>query len=242
MLRIHEGLLDDERGTNRLEAFSDGVMSVAITLLVLDIHVPDANTHTSLLIGLLAQGPNYLGYITSFLVIGIFWANHHNMFRHIKYTDHNLLIINTIFLMFLAFIPFVTSLVTKYMESVNGSYLATIMVNDSHLAAIMYSLTLFINGVMFNIIWWYAAGKSHLVEKNLDFQVKQRTTRTYLVGLPIYLFALITSLISVEMSLILCIIAALVYAMPIAAFLKRLVRTANVDQEESSEIVNKTML
>ena len=72
---------NDDRDTGRTEAFSDGVIAVAITLLILDIHVPDVQT--GLLQALLNQWPTYLGYVTSFLVITIFWANHHNMFRHI---------------------------------------------------------------------------------------------------------------------------------------------------------------
>src|SRR5437016_9473596 len=72
----------DDRDTGRIEAFSDGVIAVAITLLILDVHVP--TVQTGLLQALLNQWPAYLGYVTSFLVITIFWANHHNMFRHIQ--------------------------------------------------------------------------------------------------------------------------------------------------------------
>ena len=70
---------NDDRDPGRLEAFSDGVIAVAITLLVLDVQVP--NVKTGLLQALLNQWPAYLGYVTSFLVIGIFLANHHNIFK-----------------------------------------------------------------------------------------------------------------------------------------------------------------
>src|ERR1700686_2227683 len=99
---------NDDHGTGRTEAFSDGVIAVAITLLILDIHVPTVQTR--LLQASLNQWPSYLGYVTSFLVITIFWANHHNMFRHIQQVDYPLLLINALFLMGIAFIPFVTSL------------------------------------------------------------------------------------------------------------------------------------
>ena len=103
---------NDDRDTGRIEAFSDGVIAVAITLLILDIHVPDVQT--GLLQALLNQWPTYLGYVTSFLVITIFWANHHNMFRHIYQVDYALLLINAFFLMCIAFIPFATAVLTKY--------------------------------------------------------------------------------------------------------------------------------
>ena len=89
----------DDRGTDRIEAFSDGVIAVAITLLILDVHVP--TVQTGLLQALLNQWPTYLGYVTSFLVITIFGANHHNMFRHIRQVDYALLLINAFFLIFI---------------------------------------------------------------------------------------------------------------------------------------------
>ena len=73
---------NDDRDTGRIEGFSDGVIAVAITLLILDVHVPDVQT--GLPQALLKQWPTYLGYVTSFLVITIFWANHHNVFRNIS--------------------------------------------------------------------------------------------------------------------------------------------------------------
>jgi uncharacterized membrane protein len=193
----------DDRGTGRTEAFSDGVIAVAITLLILDIHVPNVNT--DLLQALLSQWPNYLGYVTSFLVIIIFWANHHNMFRHIQQVDYALLIINAFFLMCIAFIPFVTSLLTKYITSPT----------EQHTAAIVYGATLLLNGILFNSIWWYAVWKRRLVRSDLDAQAVQRLTRGYLFGLPFYALAIVLSLINVELSLAFYICIDLMYGLPI---------------------------
>ena len=192
----------DDRGTGRTEAFSDGVIAVAITLLILDIHVPNVNT--DLLQALLSQWPNYLGYVTSFLVIIIFWANHHNMFRHIQQVDYALLIINAFFLMCIAFIPFVTSLLTKYITSPT----------EQHTAAIVYGATLLLNGILFNTIWWYAVWKRRLVRRDLDAQAVQRLTRGYLFGLPFYALAIVLSLINVELSLAFYIVIDLMYFLP----------------------------
>ena len=194
---------NDDRGTGRTEAFSDGVIAVAITLLILDIHVPDVQT--GLLQALLSQWPNYLGYVTSFLVITIFWANHHNMFRHIQQVDYALLIINAFFLMCIAFIPFVTSLLTKYITSPT----------EQHTAAIVYGATLLLNGMLFNAIWWYAVWKRRLVRSDLDAQAVQRLTRGYLFGHPFYALAIVLSLINVELSLAFYILIDLMYGLPI---------------------------
>ena len=194
---------NDDRGTGRTEAFSDGVIAVAITLLILDIHVPDVQT--GLLQALLNQWPTYLGYVTSFLVITIFWANHHNMFRHIQQVDYALLLINALFLMCIAFIPFVTSLLTKYITSPT----------NQHTAAIVYGATLLLNGMLFNAIWWYAVGKRRLVRRDLDAPAVQRLTRGYLFGLPFYALAIVLSLLNVELSLAFYILIDLMYGLPI---------------------------
>jgi uncharacterized membrane protein len=196
---------NDGRDTGRIEAFSDGVIAVAITLLILDVHVP--TVQTGLLQALLNQWPAYLGYVTSFLVIGIFWANHHNMFRHIYQVDYALLLINSFFLMCIAFIPFATSLLTKYITSPTPKV--------QHTAAIVYGATLLLNGILFNTIWWYAVWKRRLVRRDLDAQAVQRLTRGYLFGLPFYALSIVLSLINVELSLAFYILIDLMYGLPI---------------------------
>src|SRR3984893_4452561 len=203
MNKNHLRQSNDDRDTGRIEAFSDGVIAVAITLLILDIHVP--NVQTGLLQALLKQWPTYLGYVTSFLVITIFWANHHNMFRHIQQVDYALLIINALFLMCIAFIPFVTSLLTKYITSTSPT--------EQHTAAIIYGATLLLNGILFNSIWWYAVWKSRLVRRDLDAQEVQRITRGYLFGLPFYALSIVLSLINVELSLGLYILRDIIYGL-----------------------------
>ena len=88
----------------RTEAFSDGVFAIAITLLVIEIGVPhleDEPEGTTLVGALMDRWPSYLGYVISFLVIGTVWANHHNRFRFIVRSDHVLLFLNTLFLMWI---------------------------------------------------------------------------------------------------------------------------------------------
>jgi len=96
--------------TNRLEAFSDGVFAIAITLLVLEIKVP---TGEALALGLLHLWPSYLAYAISFIVIGAIWINHHAMFDWIVRADQKLLLLNTLHLMFIAFLPFPTAVLPR---------------------------------------------------------------------------------------------------------------------------------
>lgn len=213
----------DDRSTGRIEAFSDGVIAVAITLLILDVHVP--TVQTGLLSALLNQWPSYLGYVTSFLVITIFWANHHNMFRNIQQVDYPLLLINALFLMCIAFIPFATAVLTQYITSPT----------NQHTAAIVYGATLLLNGILFNSIWWYAVWKRRLVRRDLDAQTVQRITRGYLFGLPFYALAIVLSLINVELSLAFYILIDLMYGLPIRFLRFGSPDIFSVDAQKASE-------
>jgi len=201
-------VVDDERGTSRLEAFSDGVIAVAITLLVLDIHVPTQEE----LVGLGLQDwlfsqkewPHLLGYVTSFLLIGIYWANHHQMFKYIKRTDHFFLMINIVFLMSIVFIPFTTSLMTGFMTEAH-----------KHEAALIYSASLLLAGLTYNAIWWYAAHKHRLLATNLSPSFVRRLRWSYLTGVPLYLLSMLLSLVSVEASIGLYILIAVIYVLPL---------------------------
>ena len=107
----------DPLGLERLVFFSDAVMAIAITLLVLEIKVPEieAGAATSELVrqvtGLL---PKYLGYLTSFWVIGLYWISHHRIFRYVQDYDAGLLRLNLLVLFFIAFVPFPTALLFEY--------------------------------------------------------------------------------------------------------------------------------
>src|SRR5437016_4584705 len=99
-MKIRNEAAKDEKETGRVEAFSDGVFSIALTLLILDIKVPQADQlkGASLLDVLLEQWPLYLAFVTSFVSILIMWTNHHNMFKYIKRTDSNFLLLNGLLL------------------------------------------------------------------------------------------------------------------------------------------------
>ena len=94
--------------TGRTEAFSDGVFAIVSTLLVLDVRAPDSSP-SGLLNDLLAQWPAYLGYLTSFLYVGVIWLNHHALFNRIQRIDKRLNLTNLVLLLTTAFLPFPTS-------------------------------------------------------------------------------------------------------------------------------------
>ncbi len=209
MDKERDASLDNERDTGRLEAFSDGVIAVAITLLILNIRVPLFSGKISLLQALFNDngGIAYLGYVISFTIIGLFWANHHYMFKYIRQTDHFLLLLNTLALMCLVFIPFTTALLAAHF---NDGYATS--------AAMIYSASLLLTSIMYNIVWWYASTHPHLLDSGLTSQVVQQMTRRYFVSIPLYIVTLLVSALNVRVSLALYIAIALLYALPANRF------------------------
>ena len=101
---------------NRLEAFSDGVFAIAITLLVIEIRPPDLAEGESLASGLWDQWPSYLGYLLSFLVLGVMWLNHHRIFEPARRVDGVVLVLNLNLLLWAVLIPFPTAVVADFLR------------------------------------------------------------------------------------------------------------------------------
>ncbi|MCA1688145.1 MAG: DUF1211 domain-containing protein [Actinobacteria bacterium] len=193
-----------DNDTGRIEAFSDGVFAIAITLLVIEIGVPHLEDEgTTLFEELVEQWPSYLGYAISFLQIGVIWANHHNRFRFITRSDHVLLFLNILFLMCVAFIPFPTALLAEYLQ---GAERAT--------AGAVYAGTLAVTAIFFTLLWLYAAANYRLVDRNLDPFLLRAMTRRYLAGMVAYLVAFALAFVNVAASLILIVILALLFVLP----------------------------
>src|ERR671933_13851 len=189
--------------TGRIEAFSDGVFAIAITLLVIEIGVPHIEEGTRLFGALLKQWPSYLGYVISFLQIGVIWANHHNRFRFIVRSDHTLLFLNILFLMCVAFIPFPTAVLADYLQ---GAERAT--------AGALYAGTLAVTAVFFTLLWLYAATNYRLVDRNLDPSLLRAMTHRYVLGMLLYALAFALAFVSPAASLALIVILALLFVLP----------------------------
>ena len=99
----------------RLEAFSDGVLAIVVTILVLELKVPEAHNNSSLLTELLHSWRNYVGYLVSFAFVGGFWVAHSNATRLISKGDPVLFRLNLVFLFFVSLLPFTTAMMTDYL-------------------------------------------------------------------------------------------------------------------------------
>jgi len=155
--------------TDRIEAFSDGVFAIAATLLVLEIKVPRGE---ALGPGLLHLWPSYLAYAISFIVIGAIWINHHAMFDWIVRANQKLLLLNTAHLMFIAFLPFPTAVLSEAFHTHS----------DQATATAFYAGTLTTIGVLTTSMWWYAASHRELLHHAISPEQARAIGKRFLVG------------------------------------------------------------
>jgi uncharacterized membrane protein len=139
------GPSSDLQESARIEAFSDGVFAIAITLLILELKVPHPG-EGPLAARLAEQWPSYAAYLTSFATIGIMWVNHHRLFHLIHRVDHTLLVLNGLLLLGISIVPFPTALMAAYLGAPGQT-----------LAALVYSGTYFYIAIAFNALWRYAS-------------------------------------------------------------------------------------
>jgi uncharacterized membrane protein len=150
--------MENRWGTGRIEAFSDGVFAIAITLLVLDIRVP-ASEFDDLWAGIRHEWPAYLGYATSFLTIGALWMAHHGIFRRLQFANQRVMRLNLLLLlMAVSFLPFPTRLVAEAIREPDAE----------RAAVIFYGATLLTISLLLGAIWGSVARDRHLLRPEVS--------------------------------------------------------------------------
>jgi len=210
ILLVESSFIEMKIGTSRVETFSDGVISIIITIMVLSIKIPDItrqsnsawlfkhNLHTIL--------PYLIAYAFSFMMIGIFWINHHHMFHFLEKTDEPLLLQNLLFLFWMSLIPLGTALVS-----------ANPTVPDS---AALYGGILLLTTVSFAIMRIYTL-KKNLVHKDKDREITERVRRVSLkaktksiIGATAYLFAIPLAYLNVYLAYIIFLVPPIIFFFP----------------------------
>jgi uncharacterized membrane protein len=192
--------------TGRVEAFSDGVFAIAITLLILAVGIEQSIAKGSVEHQLVHLWPAYIAYAISFLTIGIMWVNHHQIFRHFARVDRPLLLLNILLLMCISFTPFPTRVVADH--ATNAS--------DRQAAAVLYGLTMTCTAIFFFAVWIY--GSRRLLKADTDMREVSGITRSYLPGAPTYALATLVAFLSSVASLIIFGVIAIFYAISSSFF------------------------
>lgn len=197
--------MPQERETARIEAFSDGVFAIAMTLLVIEIKVPSHElvAANGLARSLVALWPSYLAYLTSFVTVLVIWVHHHWIFALVRRNDHPFLYWNGLLLLFVAFVPFPTALLAEYL-----------LHPEARVAAHLYTGTFLAISLAFDGLWRHA---SHRLLSTRDTNSKKdeaaQITRQYRFGPPLYFVVFGVSFVSEAWSVALCLLLALFFAL-----------------------------
>ena len=186
----------NEKETGRLEAFSDGVFAIAITLLILDIqppHLAPGASNAALRHALLQLWPSYLAFLGSFFVILIMWVNHHGFFKLIDRVDRALLVSNGFLLLCVTFVPFPTAVLADALkrQSINT-------------AAAFYCGTFVLISIAYNLLWLSAALPRCLFRASAPEGLIRKIRNAYLFGLPVYLAAALLAFRFAYLGLAIC--------------------------------------
>jgi uncharacterized membrane protein len=192
------------RSTTRTEAFSDGVMAIAITLLILNVHIDTgyASAH-GLLRALDHEWPAYLAYITAFLTIAIMWLNHHALFDKIRQVDKSLAWTNLALLLTISILPFPTSVVAQYLRA-GGT--------DAKVAVSFYGLISTLNGFAWLGSWLHLARYPELLHEPYDAAYARLERRRTAMGVATYAAATAIAWLAPIVALLLFLAVAIFYA------------------------------
>jgi TMEM175 potassium channel family protein len=198
--------LDHSMTVGRVEAFSDAVFGVAITLLILNVQVPELARDqplSALLVALRDQWPAYLAYGLTFVTIGSLWVTHHQFLKYFARVDPSVQFLNVLFLMFVTATPFSSALLAAYLPQPD----------KLGVAAFVYGGIWAIQGVFMNVMWSRAV-TFHLLKPSVDRDVQRRTRRTLVLGTVLCFASVGMALIAPVLSLVIMLVSTLYYVVP----------------------------
>jgi TMEM175 potassium channel family protein len=190
-----------------METFSDGVIAIAATLLILEISVQTGSDNLRHV--LVQLWPSYLAYVTSFLTIGIIWMNHHTVVACMRRVDRVVLFVNLLLLMTIAFLPFPTRLVAEYLND-----------PGERAAVVFYAGTFVLMSIVYNVLWRYARTGRRLIRDDVPESRLQAIDRAFAPGVPLYGVTLLVAFFSPLASVFLTFAIAAFY-LPSAALFDR---------------------
>jgi uncharacterized membrane protein len=198
-------------GKARLEAFSDGVFAIAITLLVLTIPTP--SNFNDLGSGLADQWPAYAAYAVSFAVIGIMWTNHHTVFNHFARVDRDLVYLNLALLATVVFVPYPTGIFGEALQRGEGE----------RTAAVFYSIVMTVNAVAWAAVWLYGSSGRRLLTPEFPEEQRRTATVMFTIGTAIYLGTIVVGFVNAFACLAVHGALAVYYALdPLSRWVTRL--------------------
>jgi uncharacterized membrane protein len=191
--------------TARIEAFSDGVFAIAITLLILEIKVPDVHQlEDGLLDALFDKWPSYLAFFIGFFTILVCWINHHYMFDRIKTSSHSLILVNSLTLFAVTFVPFPTAILSE-----------AFIAGDLQTAVQFFGLTFILISICYTSLAWFVYNEKGLTYTNEELNYKKGIRVMYSISVIHTVITFFVAYISIFASIILYIALFSMYLFPI---------------------------
>ena len=203
---IPAGQVDDDGAAmnkSRVEAFSDGVFAIAITLLVLTIAQPAETDYRNLGHDLVQRWPSLAAFVVSFAVIAIMWLNHHSLFVHFQRVDRPLVYLNMLLLMTITFLPYPTGVLGQALHWGKGT----------RTAAVVYAVTMAVNAWAWTALWLYASHRRRLLHASFPEEERGLATLLFTIGVVLYTLAIGVAFLNAYAFLALQAAFALYYAL-----------------------------
>lgn len=193
-----------EKETERIEAFSDGVFAISVTLLVLELHVPeikDGDTSIHLLEQLKLQWPGYVAFVISFFSIFIIWVNHHKVFKQIYKRNTGLMFANGLILFLVSLVSFPSALLARFF-----------LTDSKQLSVTIYTGLFVLINMAFNLLWQQATADKKLLRPGISDAAIMQLRNNYLYGFPTYLIAFVLSFFYPDPALLICVLLWIFWA------------------------------
>lgn len=202
--------MNAEKETLRIEAFSDGVFSIAITLLALELpfpHIENIRDNAVLTQAFLNNWTSYLAFILSFLSVLIMWINHHAIFRQIHKTTNSIMFANGFMLLLVVAVPYPTSLIAEYFNT-----------PAANTAVAVYAGLFILINISYNWLWYAASKNAHSLKPGVSSQTIKSFRNIYLIGFPVYVAAFAVAFFNAILSLVICMLLWIYWAIAIKKF------------------------
>ncbi len=186
---------------SRVEAFSDGVFAIAITLLVLTIAQP--TRYADLGHQLASRWPSFAAYVVSFAIIGIMWLNHHSLFTSFERIDRGLFYLNLLLLLTITFLPYPTGVLGEALARGRGT----------QTAAVFYGVTMALNAYAWGALWLYGSSRLRLLHASFPEEERSLATLLFTIGVVVYTLAVGVAFLSAYAFLAVQAVIALYYAL-----------------------------
>jgi uncharacterized membrane protein len=190
-------------GTGRVEAFSDGVIAIIITLLIFEVRLPELPADASndqMLEAFRTIAPKLASFAVSFVTVAIYWVNHHSFFSGITHTDWKLLWANNLLLFFLAIVPFTTAVLGDHV--------------GQPIAVAVYALNLGLAGSSFTLMGWYVLFKARLIDPRISDAARRIEVRRSVIGSGLYLLCVPLGLVAPPVALFLFVAIPIAFIVP----------------------------